>query len=80
MRTPVALSDRTWLTIPQVQRLMGKGRQWVESRIAANDFDSVRDGQRVKVVTASIKAWVDHQTTAQRTTVGLPVVALMEAK
>ncbi|GEM_PF-6084358 len=66
------LKDRPWLTIPQCQDLLARGREFVEARIASGDFSTRIDGARVKIETASVRAWVDGQTRALRGAVGLP--------
>ncbi len=62
---------KPWLTIPECQRLTGKARSWVVSRMDAGDFASVLDGARKKVLTSSVREWVDRQTAAQRSAAGL---------
>lgn len=71
MKERIPLKDKPWLSIPQCQRLMSKGREWVEARIASGDFRWIKDGCRVKIDTESVREWVDAQTRAQRDAVGL---------
>jgi len=71
----IPLHARPWLTIPQTMRLMGKGRAWVEARIASGEFMTIQDEQREKVYTKSVIAWVDRQAAEQLHRVGLQKAA-----
>jgi predicted DNA-binding transcriptional regulator AlpA len=68
-RTP--LKDRLLLTIPQVQQLTGVSRATVTRRVESGDYRTIKEGKRVRIVTASILETIDRETKAQRDAVGL---------
>jgi hypothetical protein len=50
------------LTVETTRRLGGgRGRGWVYERIKQGDFESIRDGRRIFIVTESFLAWIQSK-------------------
>lgn len=71
MKNATPLRDRLLLTIPQAQQLTGVSRATVKRRIKSGDYRTMKEGARLRIVTASILETIDRETTAQRKAVGL---------
>lgn len=69
------LKDRSLLTIPQAQSLLGSSRESVVAHMEAGDFTFIVEGQRRKIVTQSIRDYIDRESTRQRQAVGLKVAS-----
>ena len=65
------LKDRSLLTIPQAQALLGCSRESVKAHMKAGDFTYIVEGKREKIVTQSIKDYIDRESTRQREALGL---------
>ena len=69
------LIDRSLLTIPQVQNLLGSSRDSVKNHMKNGDFTYIVEGKREKIVTQSIKDYIDRESTRQREVLGLPIAS-----
>ncbi len=67
----VPLWARPWVSIPGAMRLLGKSRESVMRLIDSGKVKAVQDGARIKVVTQSIRDYVENEATAQLAAVGL---------
>ena len=69
------LKDRSLLTIPQAQNLLGSSRESVVAHMEAGDFTYIVEGQRKKIVTQSIKDYIDRESNQTRQALGLKVAS-----
>ena len=56
------MSDNRFMTVAEVQKALGIGKNTAYTLVSRGDFPSFRAGKVIRIPVKQFEEWIDHQT------------------